>query len=457
MQIKYIETEKLTGDIIDYYRKNNDINFDIYGKYKNLLFIRKNDTIGVFDINTKEFVCPYHCGNSIHWCSCEGKYYFLKYYQNSEGNVTDICLIDKNFEVVEKHFNMEYHARFGLEMDLHHEFDKESEYYIFNYKYYEFRGCCIYDTMRFYIHDDDKIELSNSTKQLKEETLKVNENYINVQNERITNDKWDGMSKFKYKMAIITKNNFYGVINDKYEVVFDYNPDIIYIEVLSFDTLLIESKNNEKFIYNINTKTTKKYNENISLDNMQMLKDNIYRLRKENKYELYIDNKLYDGLYDDIYTKKDLDIIILENNNKTKFIDIEGNVLFELNDSKFFLIQDEIYYQFKDDIYIFNLTSLQNTMLGNSNIQTEDNKEISYRSDQIFNEYKYYYRDPNTQEIVLYRGKEYGIIIEDRGVSAVRWFDSYEKMIEVHKLILENMFPPVCDDNELSKKLKKSY
>lgn len=456
MQIKYIETKKLTKNIIDYYRKNNDINFDIYGKYKNLLFIRKNDTIGAFDINTKEFVCSYHYGNSIHWCSCEGEYYFFNYYQNSEGKVTAICLYNKNFEV-EKHFDMEYHARFNLKMDLHHKFDKEGEYYIFNYKYNEFRGCCTNETMRFYIHDDDKIELSNSTKQLKEETLKINENYINVQNERITNDKWDGMSKFKYKMAIITKNNLYGVINDKYEVVFDYNPDIIYIEVLSFDTLLIESKNNEKFIYNINTKTTEKYNENISLDNMQMLKDNIYRLRKENKYELYIDNKLYDGLYDDIYIKKDLDIIILKNNNKTKFIDIEGNVLFELNDSKFFLIQDEIYYQFKDDIYIFNLTSLQNTRLGNSNIQTEDNKEISYRSDQIFNTYKYYYRDPNTQEIVLYKGKKYGIIIEDRGVSAVRWFDSYEKMIEVHKLILENMFPPICEDNELPKKLKKSY
>lgn len=460
MQINYIQkTDKLTKEVINDYKKNNDINFDIYGRYRNLLFILNDDKIDIFDTAQKKFIDTISKGN-IHYVSDFNNHYgFFQYQQDENGNIGDVYLFDEHFNV-RVNSTKKYRKRFNLNLNLEHSFLKNGDKcYNLNYVDIEYSYSGAYRTNKsisLLCGKEKDIMLSLSSKQLKEKTEKINENHIDVQKERIANDKWDGMSKYKYMLAIITKDNLYGVINDKYEIVFDYNPDIINIKILSYDTILIENKNHEKSLYNINTKTIETYNENISLNNIQMLKTDIYRLQKDNKYELYIDHKPYEGLYDDIYTVEEIDIVILENNKKIKIIDTKGNTLLELDSNKFFLIQNDIYYKLKNGIYEFNLKDLQSNKINRYFIKTEDDKEIPYNDERIFQTYKYYYQDSKTKEMVLCKNMIYGLEIKDNDVSVVRWFNSREKMIEAHRLILENMFSNICDNEDLpkTKKLK---
>lgn len=455
MQINYIQkTDILTEELINNYKKNNDINFNIYGRYKNLLFILNNNKIDVFDTAQKKFITTIDA-DEIHYVSdTHGHYSFFQYQQDENGNIGDVCIFDEHFNI-EDISRKEVRKRFNLKINLNHNFlNNGDECYNLNYEDIEYSYSSAWRTNKFIellVNKKNDIVLALSSTHLKENIPKINENYIDMQKERISNDKWDGMSKYKYKLAIITKNGLYGVINDNYEIVFDYNPDIINIKILSYDTILIENKNHEKFLYNINTKTMQKYKENISLNNIQMLKDNIYRLQKGNKYKLYIDHKLYEGLYDDIYTETELDIIILENNKKTKIIDTKGNILLQLNSNKFFVIQNDIYYKLKDGIYKFNLKSMQSDKINNYFIKTEDGQEIPYDDKSIFLTYKYYYNDSKTHDMVLCKDMKYGLEIKDNDISVVRWFNSREKMIEVHRLILENMFSSICDNQELPK------
>lgn len=438
MQLKELTTEKLNEKMLEILLGKN-IYFNIYGISGDYLFLIKDDSMAVYDTKKNEYIIPYKKG-------------LLKFFKQKSTNKKVIAYATSS-NITEVKYGYKYHGdnKYDLVCDcerlLYSRFDlseheKPTDVYyvqedsVFNAKVrLQYRNggyideCDLEHDPDFdFIYPDNLIN-----------NFKINSNYrMNYAPLKVC-DKWDAQSKYDNGLSIIYKCNegkeLYGVVDSNYNVLFDYDENIIGIKVLSNDLILVEGKNGLNSIFDLKegiyvVSFKYKFDEVVKLD-----KD-IYKVEKDGKYRLVIDNEICDILYDSIAF--DRGTIILTLANEIIFMDTNKNILYKLEKQQYFKSSSDVYYNSNSNIIRHNLYTDKEQIIGCNSLYDGD-KEIKDMSiEQVLNNYKYYYFD-NDGKIDLYKSEKYGIKLENNGISVNRWYDNYKYVREFQKRFLENL------------------
>ena len=276
---------------------------------------------------------------------------------------------------------------------------------------------------------------------------------ISSSNKCISNDIWDAQSSYHYGLSIIYKNNkgkeLYGVVDSKYNIVFEYDENVSKIKRLSSKLLLIENNDGLSSIYEISYGYLFDFNNKI--DSVSILNDEILKIKVGEKYQLYLHGKLFDDLYDNV--TYDRNILIIEKDNMTYFYDLNFNFLYKTTEKDFYKSNDCIYYK-KNNHYIeYNLFNGNKTVIGKKKFISDDGSLIKSNLDK----YNYYYEDSIEGEVYLFEDEMYGLSITIDDVSVVKWFKTIDDIKKAKKNIATAIinFGSSLGEFDLCKKMVK--
>ena len=106
---------------------------------------------------------------------------------------------------------------------------------------------------------------------------------------KISNEKWDAMSDYIFNMAIIYKDNRYGVIDEEYNIILDLNDKYDNIKLLPNYLIFLTDKNGNNALYSKNDGFIINFDKNIKYDDIALvgknIDDNFYAIKNE-KYGL---------------------------------------------------------------------------------------------------------------------------------------------------------------------------
>lgn len=459
MQINEILTEKLDKNTLNNIINNNFSNIMFYGEYDNLLFLKKGNSSGILNLECENFIIPFTKGILQPILKNNKKCYRLLNPINNE------FIYSWN----DDHYNeKENGTSFTLKSDMYRD-DYYCEYNLFNelgkkILNKKFLACCHNENcfkkanlmlMKIDNRNDYTFEYCKLDENFKEilpnEFLKMKKIKFKNDNfrEKIITDKWQAMSDYKYGLSIIYNNGVYGVIDLNYNIVFNYDNNITYINILSPNTLILKNKDNKKALYSIEKGYITNFEDNIDFETINELSNNVFRLTTNNKHKLIIGNKTFEGEYNYIYF--DEGVIILEQKNKTIFLDINGKLIKTINTNEFYKYNNNIYFKQKNAIYKIDLKTSEKTLI-KSFIKTEDGKIINNNIDNILKKYNYYYFDEQNNELILFKEKKYGVKVDTgNNISTYKWFDKLKNSYIFEKLFLENLVNCIDNSNEISK------
>lgn len=163
-------------------------------------------------------------------------------------------------------------------------------------------------------------------------------------NKKLSNEFTNIDNDFQNDLMIVKNSDGeYGVINKNNTIVFEYNPNIIDIKILSDKLLLITNNKGETAIYNVNNGYINDFSKEIF--NVNKILPDIYDIQTiDNKHKLIINNQVKnDSLCDYIEVISDR-IIGLRNDDSIRLVDNNYNDI---------TIGDN-YYNIDNNVYSFN-------------------------------------------------------------------------------------------------------
>ncbi len=270
---------------------------------------------------------------------------------------------------------------------------------------------------------------------------------------KISNEYWDAMSGFTNLMAIIYKNNLYGVIDNEYNIIINLTDKYKKIELLPGFHILLTDQNNYSALYQKNKGFIFNFDKKIICDDIGIgigISNNHYYIKTNNKYGIIDQNGdiKIECIYQEIlFINLHLPLFAIVD-NKIDVYDKDFNKILScegLWNENFFILDDYIIFEEQKNIILFDLETKRKKILNNKLVKTEDDKLINLEDsnlDNLIKDYPYFLED--SYGITLCRTKKYGIeiISEITNNRKVRWFDSREDLEKIETYIYNNLLYP---------------
>lgn len=299
--------------------------------YRHILYNKTNNTY-------LSFVCDKKISYYNHKCSFVDYFYRVNYcikFCKDKKGIEDRILIE-HVPYVSNDCDKYYVEVFDFNFNKLSSIELKSDYNFTNYDpgiFYNMRERIdfINDNISVNESDFDNFNFPKSCT-YKSRNKKLSNEYIDIDND-FQND------------LMVVKNDIgeYGVVNKNNTLLFEYNPSIIDIKILSDKLLLITNNRGEKAIYNVNSGYINDFSKEIFTAN-RILPD-IYDIQTiDNKHKLIINNQVKnDSLCDYIEVISDR-IIGLKTDDSIRLVDNNYNDI---------TIGDN-YYNIDDNVYSFN-------------------------------------------------------------------------------------------------------
>lgn len=447
MEINEVKTKELTKELLETLL-GKDIPFNLYGITENYLFLIKDDSMAVYDVLNKRYVIYYTKGmlkpfklknkeekiithatsNDITKVKYGYKQYANHKYDLSCDHEQKLIIGDMPYKRFDFDGNEIPFGKCYIDQDYFGNNNIKYHYNIRNDSYYSIKETELEDDPDFdFIYPDDIIN-----------SFKMNEKYSTVHTPLKTCDKWDAQSEYIYGLSIIYKrtdnNEFYGVVDSKYNVVLDYDESIEKIKIESPRIILVENKDKQSNLYDIENGyiTNFKYR----FDSVVRLGNNIFKVKNNNKFRYILNGEISDCEYENI--AYDRGVIILTNEDEITFINQDNQVLYKMKKQKYFKSTEDIYYEKNSSIIKHNLYTGEETTIGRRNIVGNGNPIDSESVDDILEKYKYYFIDEDGY-VHLTDTMYYGVELESNGISVYRWYDNPDNVKSLQKNLLENL------------------
>lgn len=283
----------------------------------------------------------------------------------------------------------------------------------------------------------------------KEESYKEREYYKSPS--LITTKNWDAMSEYKFGLSVIYKDGKYGVINDKYDIVFPYHEEIVFIKIISETSLFLKDVNGVCAIYDVSKKEYEMdFKEGVRAENIEEIRPSIFKIiTKEGTYARISKKNITDLIVEKVWYDERDNTIILGNESKVGIYTKEAEKIMEVETSKYDKIKDYLFYHQNNNQYMCDLKNKSIKKLNALYAKNQDGEMVDI--DDALKEYSYYYIDDDTNEMTVFKDRVYGIFIEiNRGTKVIRWVDSLDKMFKLEEEIINNILPK--ETNVLTKK-----
>lgn len=283
----------------------------------------------------------------------------------------------------------------------------------------------------------------------KEESYKEREYYKS--SPLITTKNWDAMSEYKFGLSVIYKDGKYGVINDKYDIVFPYHEEIVFIKIISETSLFLKDVNGVCAIYDVSKKEYEMdFKEGVIAENIKEIRPSIFKIiTKEGNYARINKKNITDSMVKYVIFDRRDNTVILESESKVGIYTKEAEKIMEVETSKYDKIKDYLFYHKNNNQYMCDLKNKSIKKLNTLYAKNQDGEVVDI--DDVLKKYSYYYIDDDTNKMTVFEDKVYGILIEiNRGTKIIRWVDSLDKMFKLEEEIMYNILPK--ETNVLTKK-----
>lgn len=299
--------------------------------YRHILYNKTNNTYLSFVSDKKiayynercSFVDDYY---RMHFC--------ISFCKDKEG-IGD-CILIEHVPYVYNNCNKFYVDLYDFNLNKIFSIELKSDYKLTNYDpgiFYNMRARLDFINKNITVNesDFDNFRFPKSCT-YKSRNRKLSNEYANINND-FQND------------LMVVKNDIceYGVVNKNNIMLFEYNPNIIDIKILSDKLLLITNNRGEKAIYNVNSGYINDFSKEI-FDVNKILPD-IYDIQTiDDKHKLIINNQVNnDSLCDCIEVLSD-SVIGLKTDDSIRLVDNNYNDI---------TIGDN-YYNIDNNVYSFN-------------------------------------------------------------------------------------------------------
>lgn len=409
MKVERIIPRKLDDELLETYKKSNEFYIDsVLHKLNNLLVIAVDDD----RIAPKYKIIDIDTGTVLRDCERNERIYLLPY---------DRCWSESDYQANYYHYkNHLSNNVFPIAEGLY--FDEVSKnIYYKNYDKLPKNGGCYKDT-----------------KSHKSSPL-------------ITTENWDAMSQYKFGLAIIYKDGKYGVINTKYDIVYPYQEEVIFIKIISETSLFLKDVNGDCAIYDVSKKEYEMdFKEGVKAENIEEIRPSIFKIiTKEEKYARINKKNITDLMVEKVWYDERDNTIILENETKVGIYTKEAEKIIEVETSKYDKIKDYLFYHQNNNQYMCDLQDKSIKKLNTLYVKNQDGEMVDI--DEVLKKYSYYYIDDDTNEMTVFENIVYGILIEiNHGTKIIRWVDSLDKLFKLEEEIMYNILPK--ETNVLTKK-----
>lgn len=471
MKMNMVNTCNLNKDILDTFMGNNIIennNCYIYGISGNLLFLVDGIYTAVYDMNNYKYLFPFKKGIFKTFYDKEKKQKVIVFGTSEKDDMTRIWYIKQDSiyqgKKISDYIGFQCFMRNSL-LDANC-YGKNDNFGLL------FLNCFIYDVkgnkypgkiLNIKSEDFDFPSKFGENITYDEEFLSVYPakvldtiNMIRYYNENKAElkqcDKWDAQSEYVDGLSVIYKKEndreLYGVVDDKYNIVFDYDPSIKEIKILNGrDLLLLKNQEDLSSIYDIknNRYLTPFIREDI--DAINKLSNDAYRIKFGDKYRFVYNGKIEDELYDQISIADDIFIFTL--NGEAIFKDREENIIYKIPIEEYYKSDKDIYHYEDSKIIKHNIYTSEDSVLGRVNFYDENGMINDISSSEILKKYNQYFYDERGN-VYLFNNKKYGVQLENDGICAYKWYDNKKEVYSFQKKLLENLIS--LADNEITTK-----
>lgn len=462
MEIKEVKTKELSKELLETLL-GKDIPFDLYGITENYLFLIKDDSMAVYDILNKKYIIPFTKGmlkpfkiknkdekiiahatsSDITKVGYGYKRYAKNKYDISCNHVQKLIVGDMPYKRFDFNGNEISFGECYIDQDYFGNYNIRYHCDIRSYDSYHIDETNLEDDPDFdFIYPDNIIN-----------RFEIKERCISNNPLLKTCDKWDAQSDYTYGLSIIYKcvddDEFYGVVDQEYNVVLDYDENIKKIKIESPSIILVENKDNQSNIYD--TKNGYVTSFKYQFDSVSKLENNIYRVKNNSKFRYILNGEISDCEYDNI--AYDRGVIILTKEDEIIFINQENEVLYKMKKQKYFKSTEDVYYERNSSVIRHNLYTGKETIIGRRNIYEDGNPINSESTEEMLDKYQYYFIDEEGF-VHFTDSMYYGIELESNGISVYKWFENPDDVRAFQKKLLENLINMgECETIQESKKV----